>query len=191
MSVTQPSFPAPREAPHLCPACSSKVALGDVMLPAEAPCPRCGILLWLPRHVQGTARLNLAVPVFDLPDQPGPDKEQAIRAILARLVTINQVPPEAQETLVARLLRRESLAPTGVGKGLALPHTSEHDLERPIGALARLSNGINWGSVDGEPVHTICLFILPYRNYPVLCTVASAAEQLRQGHGRPCKLPDA
>jgi PTS system fructose-specific IIA component/PTS system nitrogen regulatory IIA component len=96
-------------------------------------------------------------------------------------VAINQVAPEAQEALVARLLRRERLGPTGIGKGLALPHSYEQDVEKPIGALARLSKGMNWGSVDGEPVYTICLFILPYRNYPILCTVASAVEQLRPG----------
>jgi mannitol/fructose-specific phosphotransferase system IIA component (Ntr-type) len=157
------------------------VALGDVVLPAEARCPSCGTLLWLPRHVQGTTRANFAVPVFDLPDLTGLDKEQAIRAILAHLVAINQVAPEAQEALVARLLRRERLGPTGIGKGLALPHSYERDVEKPIGALARLSKGMNWGSVDGEPVYTICLFILPYRNYPILCTVASAVEQLRPG----------
>jgi mannitol/fructose-specific phosphotransferase system IIA component (Ntr-type) len=56
-------------------------------------------------------------------------------------------------------------------------------VERPIGALARLSKGMNWGGVDGEPVRTICLFILPYRNFSILSTVASAVEQLRQGNG--------
>jgi PTS system nitrogen regulatory IIA component len=82
------------------------------------------------------------------------------------------------------------LGPTGIGKGLALPHSYEQGVERPIGALARLSKEMNWGGVDGEPVRTICLFILPYRNFPILSTVASAVEQLRQGMVGLCGSPN-
>ncbi|RKF16245.1 PTS lactose transporter subunit IIC [Roseovarius spongiae] len=53
---------------------------------------------------------------------------------------------------VEALLERESLGPTGVGHGVALPHARLDDLGRVVGALVLLEHPIEFGSVDRRPV---------------------------------------
>ena len=57
----------------------------------------------------------------------------------------------AQTTLEA-LLERESLGPTGVGHGVALPHARLEDLDRVIGVFVILEKPLDFGAVDRQPV---------------------------------------
>ncbi|TNF59388.1 MAG: PTS lactose transporter subunit IIC [Rhodobacteraceae bacterium] len=56
------------------------------------------------------------------------------------------------EPTVDALLERESLGPTGVGHGVALPHARIEDLEEVRGAFILLEKPIDFGSVDRQPV---------------------------------------
>ena len=64
--------------------------------------------------------------------------------------------------LLQAVLEREELMPTALGKGVALPHprnpviTSEAD---QCAALAFTEEALDWGALDGEPVHTIILVV--------------------------------
>ncbi|SFT95771.1 PTS sugar transporter subunit IIA [Sedimentitalea nanhaiensis] len=53
---------------------------------------------------------------------------------------------------VEALLERESLGPTGVGHGVALPHARLDGLERVVGVFIMLEKPIDFGSVDRQPV---------------------------------------
>ena len=57
----------------------------------------------------------------------------------------------SQETLEA-LLERESLGPTGVGHGVALPHARIPGLENVVGAFVLLEKPLDFGAVDRLPV---------------------------------------
>lgn len=57
----------------------------------------------------------------------------------------------SQETLEA-LLERESLGPTGVGHGVALPHARISGLENVVGAFVLLEKPLDFGAVDRLPV---------------------------------------
>ncbi|WP_425040406.1 PTS sugar transporter subunit IIA [Primorskyibacter sp. S187A] len=50
------------------------------------------------------------------------------------------------------LLDRESLGPTGVGQGVALPHARLPDLERCVGVFILLETPIDFDAVDRQPV---------------------------------------
>lgn len=50
------------------------------------------------------------------------------------------------------LLERESLGPTGVGHGIALPHARLDDLEKVLGVFVLLDKPIDFGAVDRQPV---------------------------------------
>lgn len=58
---------------------------------------------------------------------------------------------EAGSTVDA-LLDRESLGPTGVGHGVALPHARLAGLDRVVGVFIMLEKPIDFGSVDRQPV---------------------------------------
>jgi len=56
------------------------------------------------------------------------------------------------EDVVEALITRESLGPTGVGHGVALPHARLDGLERVVGAFVLLDKPIDFDSVDRLPV---------------------------------------
>lgn len=56
------------------------------------------------------------------------------------------------EASLEALLERESLGPTGVGHGVALPHSRLDGLEGVKGAFLLLEKPIDFGSVDRQPV---------------------------------------
>lgn len=56
------------------------------------------------------------------------------------------------QTVVECLLERESLGPTGVGHGVALPHARLSGLESVAGVFVVLEKPIDFGSVDRQPV---------------------------------------
>ena len=53
---------------------------------------------------------------------------------------------------VEALLDRESLGPTGVGHGVALPHARLSGIEHVIGAFLMLEKPLDFGAVDRQPV---------------------------------------
>jgi len=53
---------------------------------------------------------------------------------------------------VEALLERESLGPTGVGHGVALPHARLPNLDRVIGTFIILEKPLDFGAVDRQPV---------------------------------------
>ena len=53
------------------------------------------------------------------------------------------------------LQERESLGPTGVGNGIALPHARLEYLDRITGIFIRLEKPLDYDSVDRQPVDLV------------------------------------
>jgi PTS system nitrogen regulatory IIA component len=53
------------------------------------------------------------------------------------------------------LQERESLGPTGVGHGIALPHARLEDLSGIVGVFLRLEKAVDFDSVDRQPVDLV------------------------------------
>ncbi|MBC2834979.1 PTS sugar transporter subunit IIA [Paragemmobacter straminiformis] len=58
-------------------------------------------------------------------------------------------------TAIDGLQERESLGPTGVGHGIALPHARLEDLSRIVGVFIRLEKPLDYDSVDRQPVDLV------------------------------------
>ncbi|MEY4983172.1 MAG: hypothetical protein RIR62_1438 [Pseudomonadota bacterium] len=58
-------------------------------------------------------------------------------------------------TAVDGLQERESLGPTGVGHGIALPHARLEDLDRIVGVFIRVEKPLDYDSVDRQPVDLV------------------------------------
>ena len=61
--------------------------------------------------------------------------------------------PSAQ--VLDGLQERETLGPTGVGHGIALPHARLEDLKGIIGVFLRLEKPLDYDSVDRQPVDLV------------------------------------
>ncbi len=59
------------------------------------------------------------------------------------------------------LQERESLGPTGVGHGIALPHARLEELDRIVGVFLRLEKPLDYDSVDRQPVDLIFALFAP------------------------------
>ena len=59
------------------------------------------------------------------------------------------------------LQERESLGPTGVGHGIALPHARLEDLAGIVGMFLRLEKPLDFDSVDRQPVDLVFALFAP------------------------------
>lgn len=63
--------------------------------------------------------------------------------------------------VASALQERESLGPTGVGKGIALPHARLDGLDRVIGIFMRLEKPLDFDAVDRQPVDLVFALLAP------------------------------
>lgn len=79
---------------------------------------------------------------------------------LAEVIS-NHEPAIDKGTLVKVLVERERLGSTGIGDGVAIPHGKMHDVRNPIISFGRSKQGLDFESMDGQPVHLFFLLIAP------------------------------
>lgn len=96
-----------------------------------------------------------------IPELPATNKEGVIRAMVESLRGAGQFRGADLEDIVRAILKREFLGSTGIGRGVAIPHTKHNSVERLIGTVAISNKGIAFDSLDGEPVHVFVLLISP------------------------------
>lgn len=59
------------------------------------------------------------------------------------------------------VMDREKLSTTGIGFNIAIPHGKSCAVSEPTVAFARLTKGVDWDSLDGEPVQIVFLLSVP------------------------------
>jgi nitrogen PTS system EIIA component len=64
-------------------------------------------------------------------------------------------------SVIEALQERESLGPTGVGHGVALPHARLDEVERVLGVFLKLERPLDYGSVDKSPVDLVFALFAP------------------------------
>jgi len=63
--------------------------------------------------------------------------------------------------VVAAAIERERLGSTGVGNGVALPHARIEGIDRVMAGFARLSEPMDFDSVDDRPVDLVAFLLAP------------------------------
>lgn len=83
------------------------------------------------------------------------------RSVLEELAEVisNHEPSVNKADLVKVLLERELLGTTGIGDGVAIPHGKLKDIEHPIISFGRSKKGLDFNSMDGQPVHIFFLLV--------------------------------
>ena len=99
----------------------------------------------------------------------------ALLATLARLAAAQTTIPE--HAVLAALIARETLGSTGVGHGVAMPHTRIEGLTAPVTLLAILEKPIQYDAIDAAPVDIVFLLLTPPGAH--LPLLAAAARRLR------------
>lgn len=78
---------------------------------------------------------------------------------LARKAALSLTLPA--DDVVSEILKREELGSTGVGGGVAIPHTRLQAVKQPLGVLAKMKQPIDFDAIDGKAVDIVFLLLLP------------------------------
>jgi mannitol/fructose-specific phosphotransferase system IIA component (Ntr-type) len=89
------------------------------------------------------------------------DKEAAIREMVQALAEAGDVGKDQTDGIVKAIMKREALGSTGIGRGVAVPHTKHPSVDRLVGTVAVSKQGVDFASLDGEVVHLFFLLISP------------------------------
>lgn len=65
---------------------------------------------------------------------------------------------------ISALQERESLGPTGVGNGVALPHARLHGLQSVSGVFLRLEKPLDFDAIDRQPVDLVFALFAPHNS---------------------------
>jgi Kef-type K+ transport system membrane component KefB/mannitol/fructose-specific phosphotransferase system IIA component (Ntr-type) len=81
------------------------------------------------------------------------------------------------------VLERELVAATGLGDEVAIPHAAVEGLEKPLLALGRSTQGIDFDAPDGRPARFVFLLLIPPKEYDeevrILASIARATYDAR------------
>jgi len=101
----------------------------------------------------------------------------AIVELVEFLTERGDIPKDCHDSVLAALEEREAQISTGIGSGVAIPHTFSDTMEDVVAVFGRSKNGIDFEALDNAPVHFIILFIVPRKDYHLhLRTLAAIAK---------------
>ena len=102
---------------------------------------------------------DILTPSRVVVDIPSSSKKAALEQ-LARCAAggvAELTPAQAFDSLIVR----ERLGSTALGQGIAIPHGRVSHLRSMVGAFMRVSNGVEFDAIDGEPVDLFFALFVP------------------------------
>lgn len=90
------------------------------------------------------------------------DRTGCVRELVKVLAGAGRLAADSVEPVVKTIVTREkSRGTTGFGKGVAAPHAKIAGLTKPVAAVGRSSRGVDFSSLDGNPVFGVILLLSP------------------------------
>jgi PTS system nitrogen regulatory IIA component len=86
-------------------------------------------------------------------------KEAVIRELVGYLESSSKI--KNPDSVIHALMEREKLGSTGIGQGVAIPHGKSDGTQNLVAALGVSKKGVEFESLDGEPVHVVFLLVSP------------------------------
>ena len=96
-----------------------------------------------------------------IPDLESTEKMSVIAEMVNALKEADGISGGEVNDILRALKKREELGSTGIGKGVAVPHTKHASIKNIIGLLARSAKGVEFDALDGEPVFLFFLLLSP------------------------------
>ncbi len=114
-----------------------------------------------------------------IPELAAADRWQAIDELINHLVQTGKIQAEHREAIAAVVKKRENSMSTGIGFGIGIPHASTDLIYEVTGAFGRSKAGVNFDSLDNQPVNLVMLFLVPQGQFQKhLHTLANIAKLL-------------
>jgi PTS system nitrogen regulatory IIA component len=105
-------------------------------------------------------------------------KQQCLSALVQAAATSDAVTDE--QALLDAVIERESKLSTGIGLGIAVPHARIDAVSSFVVVVGRHRRGMEFGSIDGRPVHIVVLIAGPREaKTPYLELLAQLSKRLK------------
>jgi len=99
-----------------------------------------------------------------IPELQARDRDGVIKELISALDGAGRLGRGNREEIVKAVIKREKEASTGMGKGVAVPHVKHSAVKDVVAVVGQSSAGIDFSSLDKQPVYTIILLISPLDN---------------------------
>ena len=96
-----------------------------------------------------------------LPRLESVKRDDAIRELIAALDKAGKLGKDNSADVAKAVIKRENEASTGIGKGVAVPHIKHKVVKKVVAAVGVSATGIDFSSLDKQPVYTVILLISP------------------------------
>jgi PTS system nitrogen regulatory IIA component len=94
-------------------------------------------------------------------DLQSENKKAVIEDLLDLLIDAEVIEKKNKPKIIETLLAREALGSTAIGQGIAIPHGKCDNVDKLTAALGIHKKGVDFDSLDGEPVYIFFLLIAP------------------------------
>jgi mannitol/fructose-specific phosphotransferase system IIA component (Ntr-type) len=88
-------------------------------------------------------------------------KEGVIAELVHALVEAGEIKASDQEDIIKAIMKREELGSTGIGRGVAVPHTKHASVEKLVGTVGVSQTGLDFESLDGQTASLFFLLVSP------------------------------
>jgi mannitol/fructose-specific phosphotransferase system IIA component (Ntr-type) len=89
------------------------------------------------------------------------DKEASIGELVDSLVQAGDIRQADRDDIIRAIMKREELGSTGIGRGIAVPHTKHPSVQKLVGTVGVSTEGVDFDSLDGEKVQLFFLLVSP------------------------------
>jgi mannitol/fructose-specific phosphotransferase system IIA component (Ntr-type) len=89
------------------------------------------------------------------------DKESSIGELVDSLVAAGDIRQADRDDIIRAIMKREELGSTGIGRGIAVPHTKHPSVQKLVGTVGVSTEGVNFDSLDGDKVQLFFLLVSP------------------------------
>lgn len=137
---------------------------------------------------------DILSPAQIIPEMRATDRWQAIDELVDQLVIAGRIPPDHKQDIAAVVKKREQSMSTGIGFGVGIPHAVSDLISEVVGVLGRSKVGMNFESLDNQPVRLVILFLVPQGQFQKhLHTLSNIAKNLHNADFRNAlaSAPDA
>ena len=98
------------------------------------------------------------------PDLQAGDRDTAIIELVSLLDQTGRLGKATKTEIQKEVIKREKEASTGMGKGVAVPHVKHKAVKDVAAAIGLSVGGIDFSSLDKQPVYSIILLVSPTEN---------------------------
>jgi nitrogen PTS system EIIA component len=96
-----------------------------------------------------------------LPRLESVKRDDAIKELISALDKAGKLGKDNTADVAKAVIKRENEASTGIGKGVAVPHIKHKAVKKVVAAVGVSATGIDFSSLDKQPVYTVILLISP------------------------------